>query len=333
MTFPLSEHPEWFIYDSSKLDEYITCPRKYFYRHILGWTPDIPAHDLAFGNSWHKAREWQLIHGYDDVPGAMTAFLNEYRKHFDPESDPIYVPKTPAAVLRGLLQMAEEHSCDLVDNEVVTMDGVKMTEISGTVPIDKDRYLHYRMDSMMHRLEDDKFFSWDHKTTSGKWIHDTRWDEELFLSIQNGTYTHCLYCLFPIDKVLGVEFCKTGFEFLERSSKNRSAGYHTTTRYIPAFKTPEQMNVWLWNVNDIVDDLERDMDRLSHCKESDTVLMAFQQNPKSCSAYKGCPFHDFCLSWSNPLQRCYEPPLGYRVEFWNPAKMETSVKKNLEWRS
>ena len=139
-------------------------------------------------------------------------------------------------------------------------------------------------------------------------------------------------CMFPIEDVLGVEFCGTMFEFLKRGSKNREAGYHVTFERIPAFKTPDQMNVWLWNVIDKLDDIDRETERLFHCKEEDAVLMAFPMNTNSCTKYWGCAFHDYCLAWSNPLQQAYEPPIGFRVEFWNPAEMKTSVKKDLEWQ-
>ena len=332
MTFPIKEHPSWDIKDSSKVDDYLRCPRYYFYHYLLGWTLDMPAHDLVFGDAFHRAREHQLLFGYDDVAGAMDAFMATYRKEFDPESDAVYLPKTPAAILNALIQFAQLHSLDLINNEVVSINGQKMTEISGTVPVDDHRVLHYRMDSIMQRLEDGMIFSWDHKTTSGKWIHDTRWDEDLHLSIQNGTYTHCLYCMFPVEQVLGVEFVKTGFEFLSKGSANRSAGYHATTRKIPAFKSPDQMNTWLWNVNVRLDDIERDMDRLTHCTESDEVLMSFPLNPKSCTSYRGCEFHDFCLTWQNPLRRCYEPPIGFIERYWNPAERESTVKKDLTFQ-
>jgi hypothetical protein len=139
--------------------------------------------------------------------------------------------------------------------------------------------------------------------------------------------------MFPVEQVDGVEFCGTGFEYLKRGSANRPAGYHATLRRIPAFKTPDQMNVWLWNVNAILDEIEREMDKLFHCSDSDTVLMAFRMNPKSCTDYKGCPYHDYCLSWSNPLRQCSEPPLGFRTEFWDPSQMKTTNKLNLEWKS
>jgi len=330
--FSITEHPEWNIKDSSKLDDYIGCPRLYFFTHVLGWHLDMPEHDLIFGESYHRGREHQLLHGYDDISGAMEKFNDCYLKSFSPEDDAIYRPKTPTAALNAYIKFATQKYADLIDNEVVELDGQKMTEISGTVPVDDHRVLHYRMDSIMRRKEDGMIFSWDHKTTSGKWIHDTRWDEELYLSIQNGTYTHCLYCLFPIEQVLGVEFVKTGFEFLQKSSSARPAGYHATIRHIPAFKTPDQMSVWLWTVNMLLDDIERDMDRLFHCTENDQVLMAFRMNPKHCTSYRGCPFHDYCLSWPNPLQQSYEPPLGFVQRFWNPTEKQSSVVKHLEWK-
>jgi hypothetical protein len=331
MSLPIPSHPTWEIKDSSKLDDYIRCPRCYFYSHILGWHLDQPEHDLIFGDCYHKAREHQLIHGYGDVQGAFNRFNDNYRPHFDSSTDDFYQPKTPSAVLNALLLFTTEHSRDLIDNEVVEIDGKKMTEISGTVPVDSKRVLHYRMDSIMRRAEDDMIFSWDHKTTSGKWIHDPRWDRELYLGIQNGTYTHCLYCMFPIEQVLGVEFVKTGFEYLRKGSSARPAGYHATIRHIPAFKTPDQMNVWLWTVNMLLDEIERDMDRLFHCTEDDQILMAFRMNPKSCTSYRGCEFHDYCMAWPNPLQQCYEPPIGFIQSFWNPSEKESSVVKNLEW--
>jgi len=329
--FPITEQPTWAIKDSSKIDDYLRCPRYYFYHYILGWALDQEEHDLIFGDCFHKAREYQLVHGYEHFVEAYQLFESNYRLHFGPETDNLYLPKTPTAVLNALQKFWELYRDDLVLNEVVELDGQKMTEISGTVPVDAKRVLHYRMDSIMRRIEDDMIFSWDHKTTSGKWIHDRRWDNELYLGIQNGTYTHCLYCMFPIEKVLGVEFVKTGFEYLQRGSANRPAGYHATTRKVPAFKTPDQMNVWLWTVNMLLDEIERDMDKLFHCTENDQVLMAFRMNPKACTDYRGCMFHDYCLAWSNPLQQCYEPPLGFIQKFWNPAEKESTVKKDLSW--
>lgn len=328
---PIPYHQTWDKKSSSKLDTYQSCRRKYFLEYLLGWRPDYPNHDLYFGQSWHIAREYQLLNGYDDFQGAYGVFIDYYRKEFAPEDDAVNIPKTPTGVLNALITFDEQKSRDLIDNEVVVLDGIKMTEISGTVPVDENRVLHYRLDSIMRRKEDGMIFSWDHKTTAEKYINGRQWAEAFHLGLQNGTYTHCLYCMFPIEEVLGIEFCGTGFTFLKRGSKDRSSGYHCTLRRVPAFKTPEMMNTWLWTVNRLLDELEDEMDRLSHCKESDPVLMAFPMNPKSCTDYRGCPFHDYCISWQNPLQHAYEPPLGFKEEFWDPSAMDSRVKKDLTW--
>lgn len=323
MTFPLPEQDTWAIRDSSKLDDYQECPRKYFFTHILGWRSEKPAHDLYFGESWHKAREWQLLHGYHDISGSYKAFIDHYRLKFSPGSDEVYRPKDPMGVGFALQKFRDERESDLEENELL------FTETSGTVPVGKNRFLYYRMDSVLRNKENGQIFSWDHKSAKK---FSRQWEEKFYLSIQNGTYTHCLYCMYPIEEVLGVEFCGTCFEYLKKGSQYRPAGYHINFQRVPAFKSPDQMNNWLWQVNDLLDDLDRDMDRLMSCKESDQVMQAFPMRTTSCTNYWGCIFHDYCMSWSNPLQRCYEPPLGFVVEFWDPSAMETTNKRNLEWK-
>ena len=325
----IQSHKSWEIKDASKLDAFQRCPRYYFFKYILGWDLETPSHDLYFGEAWHRAREVQMLQGYDAVGEAYEAFEIYYRQFIAPEDDAIYTPKDPEAVLTALLLLKSDYQRDLVENEVVELDGEKMTEISGTVPIDEDRVLHYRMDTIMRQVESGKIFSWDHKTTSEKYINGRQWADQFYLSLQNGTYTHCLYCMFPIEQVLGMEFYGVGFARLKRGSANRGPGYHATFRKVPAYKTPDQMNSWLWTVNNLCDNLDREMDKLSQCKEDDSVLQAFPMNGKSCTDYRGCEFHDYCLAWQNPLQHAYGPPLGFTTRFWDPSERESSVHKDL----
>ena len=321
----MKEHPTWQIIDSSKLDTFQRCRRMFFFEYILGWRLDAPQHDLYFGECWHMAREYQLLHGYDKVFEAYDVFEKHYRKEFPPDTDELYCPKDPFAVLVALEKFNSERASDLEENEVL------FTETSGTVVIDQSgRKLHYRMDSVMRRKEDGKIFSWDHK--SKKKAFNRQWSDKFQLSLQNGTYTHCLYCMYPIEQVLGIEFCGTAFEHLKRRSKARDAGYHINFLRVPSFKPPDQMNVWLWTVNDLYDELEHEMNRLAECSEDDSVMMAFPMNDTSCTDFWGCKYHDYCISWQNPLQRSHQPPLGFREEFWDPSAMETTYKKDLDMR-
>lgn len=323
----ITEHPEWYIQDSSKLSDWCDCNRMYFFKHVLGWKVDRPEHHMYFGECWHMAREHQLIHGYDDVQGAYAAFINHYRKKFPELTDDMYKPKDPMGVVFALNKFAQERQSDLRDNKLL------FTEVSGTVPIDeKGRVLYYRMDSVLQNKESGRIFSWDHKSATEKSMNFPWWSTNFFLSIQNGTYTHCLYCMYPIEQVIGIEFCGTSFHYLTRGSSARAQGYHIGFKRVPAWKTPEQMNVWLWSVVSMLDDIDRDFDRLSKCSEGDAVMMCFPINPGSCSKYFGCAFHDYCMAWPNPLRHCSEPPLGFRQEFWDPRKMETTNKINLDWK-
>lgn len=320
---PVTEHPSWQIIDSSKLDDYLDCERRYFFANILGWRLDMPNHDMYFGECWHRAREYMLTNGYNDMLGAYNAFLDHYRLEYDEDTDDMYIPKTPEAVLLAIPKFASYYSRDLIENELL------YTEISGSVPIDDHRVIYFRMDSVLRSKEDGKIFSWDHK--SGKKFN-RNWSSKFYLSIQNGTYTHCLYCMYPIDQVKGVEFCGTAFEFLKRGSRERPAGYHINFERVPAWRTQAQMSNWLWTVIDRVDNIERDLDRLSHCSESDPVMQAFPMNPNNCTKYWGCIYHDFCMAWDNPLRHCFEPPPGFKQEFWDPRDMETTNKMQLEWK-
>jgi hypothetical protein len=88
----LTPSPTWTRIDSSKLQDYLMCPRYYFYSHILGWKGEEPNHDLVFGQAWHAAMQYLAIHGYsdEDVTEAFDKFLDVYRPYFSVETDELY---------------------------------------------------------------------------------------------------------------------------------------------------------------------------------------------------------------------------------------------------
>ena len=92
------------------------------------------------------------------------------------------------------------------------------------------------------------------------------------------------------------------------------------------------MHQWLWTVNDIWSDLEYELERLADCSAGDAILAAFPIDPTSCTKYRGCPYHDFCINWANPLQQLGQVPLGYKVDFWDPLEKESKHRMELEWK-
>lgn len=317
----LTEVPEtWTIIDASKLKEFMDCPRKYFYRHILGWEADVPSVHLEFGVAWHKAMEHILLHGKSDeaVQGAYEAFLSHYRKFFPPETDDSRAPKIPENVLRGLMQYCIKYNNDEFD--------VLYTEVAGTVMVDDDRIMHWRMDNILRR-PDGLITSLEHKTA---YSVDTRWQDQWPLSIQIGLYLHVLHCLYGMDKVHGITVngaCIRNEPKIKKDGTPYANARDNEFLRVPVRRSAEMMQAWQASTVYWLHLLDYNMEMLAECKPEDDVLTAFPCNPESCTKWGRCPFMDFCTAWANPLQRAQEPPFGFAVNWWNPKDEETKVSQ------
>jgi len=173
------------------------------------------------------------------------------------------------------------------------------------------------MDSICH--DERGYFSLEHKTSQGPFGNS--WAMQWPLDVATGTYTHALKCIYPPDEVRGVIFNGSFF----RKTKAPNFDFHR----LPAYKDREQMQVWLYETANLIKSVRQEMEELKHCNDSDTVLYAFPLRPTSCTKYFGCKFHDFCQAWSNPLQHCAKPPMGYTVGFWNPFDRPYKEKMEL----
>lgn len=308
--YPVPYHPTWEILDSSKLQDYLTCPRLFFFRYVLGWDGEELNNHLIFGEAWHAAQEVLLLQGYteDGILAAYRAFEDVYRRDLPEATDAALYPKTPARALDALINYV------MFWREADMKQVPLHTEIAGTVPIMDGVLLHFRMDSIIQK--DGLIFSREHKTGSRL---DRAWQGQWTLKVQVGTYTHVLYCLYPPDEVDGVVingaiFNKTKTQFVR----------------IPIRKDPRAMQTWWWNVKDWTKRLLIDYERLHSCSRNDQTLMAFTMNTESCTKYFGCPFMDYCSAWPNPLQYTESPPVGFTTRWWDPSARPAKVVLALE---
>ena len=304
----IKPHPTHSMYDSSKIQEFLSCPRKYFYRYILGWEIDQPNVHLVFGEGWHRAMEVLLHEGYttEAIQHAFEKFNNHYREHFTQIEDASNFPKSPESVVPALVDYITKYADDLTKYEVM------YTEIAGTVPVSDSRVLHFRLDSV---LKGDKgIFSREHKTGSRL---GATWTGQWDIKVQMGTYLHVLYSMYNPDEVVGLEI--NGVIFY-KSRSNEYIRYNVRT-------SGNMMKAWLWEVNHFLDMRDWNLQELEASKVSDDVMAAFPRNPESCTKYmRLCKFHDFCTAWANPLQRCDQCPFDFKVEYWNPAEREIETR-------
>ena len=60
----MKEQELWKVHDSSKIQGYLHCERRYFFEHVLGWRTKTPSIHLTFGSAWHRVMEVLFEDGY-----------------------------------------------------------------------------------------------------------------------------------------------------------------------------------------------------------------------------------------------------------------------------
>ena len=310
----MTEREIWTVIDSSKIQDYLMCPRCYLFKHVLGWSPEAANVHLEFGAAWHLAMERLLSTGYtaEGCLQAFNALTAHYRTHFPAEMDDVNAPKNPANAFRALPQYCEHYRADAFE--------ILHVEVAGSVAISATRLLYFKTDCIAH--DERGYFSLEHKTGSR---YSSNWAAEWLLKIQTGSYSHVLHCLYPSAEIYGVIINGAFIKNAPRTKKDGTlyAGdVDTEFHRVPIRRNLASMESWISDVNSWMDDLDRDHQRLNEASESDSHLKAFRRNPESCTHYGICPFHDYCSVWHNPLAHADSPPLGYTLKWWDPRGME-----------
>jgi len=297
----LEERPDWYDFDSSKLQCYMQCPRRYFYEYVCGWKPDVQSNHLVFGQAWHEAMEYLLLHGYSDdaIIGAYDKFLTCYREHFPESTDEAFAPKTPANALKALAQYCERYKDDNFE--------VLHTELGGRLSLDFESphlAIIYKIDALVRH--EGQVVVLEHKTKGGSFSQ--WWADQWKTSFQIGTYTFAAKCLYEDANnviVNGTGFLKTRIDFMR----------------IPVTKTEPQINMWYKLAIFYIRQILWDIDILQEAlRKGGDMSAAFIPNPTACTNFFGCPYVDLCLSWENPLDHIHRLPSGFHIEIWNPLE-------------
>lgn len=318
MLYPVPETSLWNIYDSTKIQEFLDCPRQFFYKRILGWERETPwTNDLTFGKAWHKAMEILYSGGFSDTNVAKAyeeGFLPTYREVFPSDSDELFEPKTPDNALIGLSAYCvyPANSDDLKRFRVVK------TEIAGSVLIDTDgTSVIYKIDLLYQDLNNNKYGCLEHKTKKNSFSRT--WTDQWDQSIQIGNYNHALNMLIGNEDLSNVDgVTVNGAAFLK--TKNDFAR-------VSVRKNSSMMVDHLWTVRETIDRMKMDLESLTECSDKDIIMMCFPRNPQACTKYYGCEFANYCAAWPNPLQHCQRPPIGYVVRHWDPLAEENATER------
>ena len=309
--YPIPTHPTWFMVDNSKISNYKTCPRKYFYSYIFGWEGKMPNIHLVFGQAWHIAMEHLKLTGMtvQSVEQAVRKFEKHYRKYFSPAVDADNAPKNLLGAATGLDEYAIQYDND--DFEVMH------TEVLAKVPISQDRNMIVRIDYIgKSERQFPGIFGMDYKTGQR---YSTAWQRQWYTNSQMKLYTMALQVYFGIiNKIFGMVV--DGIIFYKAVQKDIGKR-HRLVR-IPLRVDDNMMNAWLFDINRWYSLLEEDMLQLAESSKDDPVMMCFHKNEEACTMYGLCKFHPLCCIWANPLKECEAPPQDFKIKWWNPIEPE-----------
>lgn len=311
---PVKEQPALYIVDSSKMQQYMDCPRQFFYRYVMNWDNDTKSHHLIYGEAIHRALEYLLQHDYslESIDNAYLIASSYYREELPDEmGDTERYPKTTAGIPQLLVDYTKTHSRDHERYEVL------YTEVAGSVPISNDRSIHYRIDAIVRDRDSKKIWALEHKT-AGQF--GRTWVDQWYMKMQVFVYTHVLHCIFDPREVEGIMINGLCIGRATQADMKQERIIKTDFIRVPVCKPVELMEDWLWHINDWYTSIEDDYFGLHTSRETDTVMKCFPRNTENCTKYFGCPFLDYCSAWPNPLQK--DMPYGFVERVWNPADRE-----------
>jgi hypothetical protein len=314
----LEKHPTWDVIDSSKIQNYLDCPRMYFYRYILGWKSALRSHnDLEFGRAWHKGMAYLAEHNHeysnDNILAAYNEFLQDYRKDFSEDEDALFQKKNASRALSAYVSYADKWPDDSKVFETIYV------EIAGSVSVHPELPpIYFRIDTLAKLRNNGKIIILERKTGTNP---GQSWSNQWLLKTQVGTYLHVAHCLFPEDEIFGALIDGTFFGTKTKFNHER----------VEIKRDRESMQVWSWNTIQAIQSIIEE----TQCLEEplyykSPVMECFPMNTESCSKYWGCTYHNFCTSWANPLQRCDQPELGLKQEFWDPREEVLEAKTKVE---
>lgn len=318
------------VLDSTKLARFLDCPRGFFFEYLLGWRRDSPNVHLRFGSAWHEGMEVLMNtrdgrnRGYtqNEIQAAYAAFSRVWDELGADEDIMIVGAEDDYTVSGNDAKNKENAFMALVDYALTYRDDsfqTLYTEVSGAVPIQEDRLIYFKLDSIVQAH--DGIWSYEHKTTGRK---TGAWADKWQMMLQVGTYAHVLNLYYGED-ARGIVINGAVLRKPLKSGKSNNEFLR-----IPVRHTMDMMALWLWEINYARQLLDFNMRALAEADPDDKVMRAFPRNSESCSKF-GCKHPHLCGRLSNPLHVCDTPPIGYHVEHWDPRNRsgddEASVEK------
>lgn len=298
---------QW-AWDSTSLSTFVTCPRKYLYSILQGWTAELRSVHLEFGGHYAKALErFHKLRAdgktYDDAVRQVVHLLLietwEYETEPSGEGgtgqpvDWMHNTKTRDTLVRSVVWYLDQFKNDPMQT-VILPDGRAAVEYSFTIELSPEYVYCGHIDRLVTYGEDKDVYVQDQKT-SGTTI-TPRYFEAYTPDIQMTGYTlaGCIIFNIPVKGVIiDAAQIAVGFTRFERGMVSRSSA---------------QLEEFREEVLHYIDEAKR-------CHESNYYPM----RRTSCSNYGGCEFRRVCSAAPALREKLLEANFKKRKR-WDPLE-------------
>ncbi len=326
-------------YDNTRVSEFRTCPRKFFYRHVMDWVSVGFSPPLLFGSSWHSAMDevWKVMSESNNAQSLGTqevaelgyaAFMKTWVEGGGPETDDIDEEWQYRLSFRNPM-VALEMLYGYVDarRSLFQRDSFELLSIEQpfAVPLDpEDETLFYvgRFDKVFRVKEG--IIIGEHKTTSlyaRQGGFRPMFIDSFSPNSQVDGYLHAARVLYGDE----VKSCWIDAALVHKTE-------HDFFKIIPIERQFNQLDAWLWETHHWIDEIEGNWNAVKEQSvngSDEPYMAAFPKNTSSCQDFaRNCPYIDLCKMIPNPIGR--DLPGGYEEEHWSPFERLGLDKIGLE---
>lgn len=307
-------------YDNTQVSTFKDCPRKYYLRHIRGWTGSGISMPLVFGSSWHNAMDiiWAQYGKVSDnqlIKNAMVKFVDTWVEEGLPHPSEMTIKhiedfgaRTPMVAAEMLYSYVEARR-QTFENPTFKLEAVEQPFAVPIYPERSDQWYIGRLDKVFS-LNGSRIVG-EHKTTSE-------------YKIDGGFKSQWLDSWSPSSQIEGYMFAGNmyfdgGVRYVWIDGALVHKNVHNAFKFIPIAASLASLDGWLWEVRNWIEKIEIEKSKLYDVDTtSGNHMTCFPRNTDSCTGkYGPCTFKRLCSAVDNPAKLDL-PPDTYVVKFWTP---------------
>ena len=319
-------------YDNTRLTDFKTCPRYFYFRHERDWIADTLRIPLAFGLAWHHALDvvWEQLSDAKNLrtqavaDDAFKAWLASWEESgLQADIDPLdddFKMRNPGTALDMLYAYIDWRRPFFQEPSFKLLD----IEHAFAVPLSSDpnerTFYVGRFDKVFSIR--DHIYVGEHKISS-LYKKDGGFRSNFLDSFSPNSqidgYLYAAHMLYG-DAAKAV--------WVDAALVHRSV--HDAFTIIPVERQFAQLDAWLWETKYWIGQVEANRDLARLQGPVPTYLPTFGKNTNNCIDFgTTCPYMPLCKMFSNPEAQ-QETPMGFIEEHWSPFNVLGLKELDLE---